>query len=593
MTDYKAPVRDIRFALDHIIGYEDLTAVPAFAEATPDFVATVLEEAGKFTAEVLAPLRRSGDQEGARIENGQVRTASGFADAYRQYYEAGWNGMSLPPDVGGQGLPLVLASAMQEMISSANMAFGLCPLLSQGAVSALMAHGSKELQDIYLPKLVSGEWTGAMDLTEPQAGSDVGALRTKAERHADGTYRITGQKIFITYGDHDMAENIVHLVLARLPDAPAGTKGISLFLVPKYLVNPDGSLGQRNDMRPVSLEHKMGIHASPTCVMSFGDNGACVGYLIGQENQGMRSMFTMMNHARLNVGIQGIGQAELAGQQAVDYARQRIQGKPMGAADAKAPIIEHADIRRMIYAIKSQVEAARALALLNAKAIDLAHYGADAEARAKYQGLADLLTPLTKGYGSDLGVEAASLAIQVHGGMGFIEETGVAQTLRDARITPIYEGTNGIQALDLIGRKLDMDGGVHWQALFDEMDAFIRSLPGDDLRTPLASALKTLREVTDWVVRTKPQNMRAATAGATPYLRLFAMMVGGYLLAKGAVAAAAQLQQAGADAAYLKARIAMARFFMTQLLPQAVALAPAITGGDEVLFAIDADQFAA
>lgn len=596
MAAYVAPVRDMRFVLDHIIGYEELTRLPGYTEAGGDFVATILEEAGKFTAEVLGPLRRSADAEGARIENGQVRTAKGFAEAYRQYVEGGWNGISLDPAYGGQGLPYIFGVILNEMIASANTAFGLCPMLNHGATEALIAHGSDELKATYLPKLVSGEWTGTMNLTEPQAGTDVGALRTKAERQADGTYLISGQKIFITYGDHDMTDNIIHLVLARLPDAPAGTKGISLFLVPKFLVNKDGSLGARNDLRPVSLEHKLGIHASPTCVMSYGDNGNCVGYLIGEENKGMSCMFTMMNLARLGVGVQGLGVAELAYQQAFAYARERVQGKPIGASDPKAPILEHADVRRMLLTIKASVEAVRAIGYLNAKAIDLAHHAADREERWWNQGLADLLTPLSKAYGSDVGVEAASLAIQVHGGMGFIEETGVAQTLRDARIAPIYEGANGVQAMDLIGRKLGQDAGEHWQALFNRIEVFVNDLPPDGdlgaIADGVGHALAALRRATEWMMAEREQSLRAAAAGATPYLRLFAMTVGAYLLGLGAKQAVALLANGGGDAAYLQARVVVARFYVEQLLPPAVALVDPIIKGDALLFALSAEQLA-
>ncbi len=597
MTDYKAPLRDMTFTLDRIIGLSDVTSLPRYADATPDVVAAVLEEAGKFTSGVLGPLRRVGDQQGSKLENGQVRTPDGFKEAYAQYVEGGWNGLSNDPEFGGQGLPFVLSVALMEMITSANMAFGLCPMLGQGAVEALQAHASDDLKNRYLANLISGQWTGTMNLTEPQAGTDVGALRTKAEPVGDGTYKISGQKIFITWGDHDVAENIIHLVLARLPDAPAGTKGISLFLVPKFFVKDDGSLGDRNDLRVVSLEHKLGIHASPTCVMSYGDNGQCIGYLIGEENKGMRSMFTMMNHARLNVGVQGIGMAELAYQQAYSYALDRVQGTPIGVKPGeKATIIEHADVRRMLLTIKSSVEAVRAIAFLNAKAIDLAHHGDSADVRAHNQGLADLLTPLSKAYGTDLGVELSSLAVQVHGGMGYIEETGVAQTFRDARITPIYEGTNGVQAMDLVSRKLNQDGGQHWQALFREIDTFVAALPSDGdlgtIKASLADALTALQDATAWTVAEWARNPRGAAAGATPYLRLFSMTVGAYLLGIGAKAALNDIADGQGDRDFLKARVVTARFYAEQLLPPAVALAETVRKGDDLLFALSPAQLA-
>lgn len=592
MTQYRAPIRHMGFTLDHIIGYGEVAALPAFAEAGREVAEAVLQEAGRFASDILDPLRRVGDLEASVLENGVVKTPEGFREAYAQYVEAGWNSLSADADYGGQGLPFVLAAAMMEMFTSANMAFALCPMLGQGAVEALVAHGDDAIRSRYIPKLISGEWSGTMNLTEPQAGSDLGALRTRATPRGDGTYLIEGQKIFITWGEHDMAENIVHLVLARLPDAPEGTKGISLFIVPKFLLNEDGTPGQRNDLRVVSLEHKLGIHASPTCVMSFGDNGNCIGYLVGEENKGMRFMFTMMNHARVNVGIQGISQAELAFQQAYEYARERIQGVAIGnEAAGRSPIIEHADVRRMLYSIRSMTEAARAIAYLNAKAMDLAAHAADEEERFWNQGLADLLTPLTKAYGSDVGFEAASLAVQVHGGMGYIEETGVAQTLRDARIAQIYEGTNGIQAMDLVGRKLGEDGGEHWQALFTRIDNFVAALPEDGdlgaMREALGEAMIALRFATTWLMDQRGSNMRAVAAAATPYLRLFASTVGAWLLAVGAENAERLLREGADDAEFLRSRIAVARFYAEQMLPPAAALMGPVTRGDDLLYAQD------
>ncbi len=594
MTAYTAPLNDIRFALDDIVGYAELTELERYSEATADVVDAILTEGGKFVTGVIDPLRRVGDEEGSVLENGVVRTPKGFKEAYSQYVEGGWNGLASDPEYGGQGLPFVLACVFSEMFSSANLAFSLCPLLGQGAVEAISTHGTLEQKATYLENLITGKWSGAMCLTEPQAGSDVGALKTRAEPAGDGTYRISGQKIFITYGDHDMAENVIHLVLARLPDAPAGTKGISLFIVPKFLVGADGTPGARNDMRAVSVEHKLGIHASPTCVMSYGDSGDCVGYLIGEENKGMRCMFTMMNHARLGVGIQGLSVAELAYQQAYAYATERVQGRPIGSDGG--PIIEHADVRRMLLLIKSQTEAARALCYLNAKAIDLSHHAAGDEDRRSAQGLADLLTPLSKAWSTDLGVKAASLAVQIYGGMGYIEETGVAQTLRDARITPIYEGTNGIQALDLVGRKLGQDGGEHWKALFGRIEKLVADLPdaGDlgAIRTALQNAVTALKHSTDWMMAERQENMRAVAAGATDYLRMFALAVGGYLLAVGAKAADGYIRDGHPNAPYYKTRMSVARFYAEQVLPEVQALGARVTRGDETLFAMDAEALA-
>jgi alkylation response protein AidB-like acyl-CoA dehydrogenase len=591
MADYKAPLKDILFTLDHIVGIEELTAIPAFAEVTADLREAILGEAGKFMGEVLAPLNVSGDQQGSELKNDVVQTPAGFVDAYRQYAEGGWNGICGPVEFGGQGMPFALGVAVQEMMCSANMAFGLCPMLTQGAVEAIMHHGTPEQHKKYLEKLVTGEWTASMNLTESQAGSDVGALRTKAEPKGDGSYLISGQKIFITFGEHDYTENIIHLVLARLPGAPAGTKGISLFIVPKYMVEEDGGLGWKNDLRAVSLEHKLGIHASPTCVMAYGDNGNCIGYLLGEENQGMRCMFTMMNHARVNVGLQGVGIAEWAYQQALTYAGERVQGAPIGAKSKGEPILQHADVRRNLLTIKAYTEAARAIAYLNAKAIDMAHHLENTAARAAASGLADLLTPLTKSFSSDIGVESASLALQVHGGMGFIEETGVAQTLRDSRIAPIYEGTNGIQALDLAGRKLMSDGGAHWQALLAEISAFAAAMPSGrefgKISQGLADACAATKEAAEFLYQQSGGNMRAVAAGATPYLRLFSMTVGAYLLARGALIASKKIKENEDDKAFYSSKIAIARFFTEQLLPPAIALLPAITGGDENLFGIE------
>ena len=591
MTDYAAPLADMRFQLAEIAGIGEIAGLPGCEHATPDLVDAVLEEAAKLAGEVLAPLNRTGDQQGSRLENGVVRTPEGFKEAYARYVEGGWNALPFAPEHGGQGLPMALATAVLEMWNAANMGFALCPLLNVGAVEALTAHGSAEQQRLFLPKLISGEWTGTMNLTEPQAGSDVGALRTRALRDGDH-YRITGQKIFITYGEHDMAENIVHLVLARLPDAPPGTKGISLFLVPKFLVNPDGSLGPRNDVRCVSLEHKLGIHASPTCVLAYGDGGGAVGTLIGEENRGMECMFTMMNNARLNVGLQGVAVAERAYQRARDFARQRVQGRPMTADAAGAsPIIHHPDVRRMLLLMRARTEAMRALVYYTAGAIDRARHHPQAETRERQQRRVDLLIPVVKAWCTDLGVDIASIGVQVHGGMGFIEETGAAQHLRDARIAPIYEGTNGIQANDLLGRKLLRDRGAAARELIAEMrtvDAALAVRPGEALaalRRPLAAGIDALDSATAWLVEHAAGDAPGAFAGAVPYLTLMGTVAGGWLMAKSALAAG------GADdAGFAAAKLATARCYAEQVLPAAPALLPAVMGGATVM-GFDLDRF--
>ncbi len=596
MSDYTAPLADMRFALTEIAGLDEIARLPGCEQATPDLVDAVLEEAGKLAGGVIAPLNRLGDRQASRLENGVVRTPDGFRDAYVKYVEGGWNALPFDPGYGGQGLPLALATAVLEMWNSANMGFALCPLLNVGAVEALHAHGSAEQKRLYLEKLVSGEWTGTMNLTEPQAGSDVGALRTRAVREGDH-YRITGQKIFITYGEHDMADNIVHLVLARLPDAPPGTKGISLFLVPKYLVNPDGTLGARNDVRCVSLEHKLGIHASPTAVLAYGDNGGAIGTLIGEENRGMECMFTMMNSARLNVGLQGVAIAERAYQQARDFARQRIQGRPVTAKAAGTfPIIHHPDVRRMLLAMRAQTEAMRALAYYTAGSIDRARHHPDAETRAEEQRRVDFLIPVVKAWCTDLGVEIASTGVQIHGGMGFIEETGAAQHLRDARIAPIYEGTNGIQANDLVGRKLLRDGGEAARQLIAEfrmLDRALAAQPGDDLaaiRRPLAAGLDALAMASEGMIAAAGADQARGLAGAVPYLRLTGIVVGGAMMVRSALAAQRHLASRSGDSRFHEAKLLTARFYAEHMLATAPALLPAITGGATVM-AFDLDQF--
>jgi 3-(methylthio)propanoyl-CoA dehydrogenase len=598
MSDYTAPVRDIRFVLEHVTPVRELAALDAYAHADPDLVFGLLEEAGRFSSQAIAPTNRDGDAEGARVEGDEVVLPDSFHRVYQQYVEAGWGALQHPVEFGGGGFPLTVSNAVKETVTSANLAFSLGPLLTTGAVYLLTHHGSEEQQQTYLPKMVTGEWSGTMNLTEPQAGSDVGAVTTRAEPAGDGTYRITGQKIYITYGEHQLTENIVHLVLARLPEAPPGTKGISLFIVPKFLVNEDGSLGARNDVKVVSVEHKLGIHASPTCVMAYGDDGeGAVGYLVGEPHTGMRGMFTMMNDARLGVGIQGLAIAERAYQQALAYAQERRQGRgPTSEPGEQAPIIEHADVRRMLLTQKAYIEAMRALCSLNAFAIDLAHGSDDPVVREQQQKLADLLTPLSKAWCTDLGVELTSLAVQVHGGMGYVEETGVAQHYRDARIAPIYEGTNGIQALDLVGRKLPYDGGAFVKGLIADIATFAQQLPDQlsSIATQLAGAVDTLEELTTWLLDQR-DDPNEVFAGATPYLRVFATVVGGWLLARGAQAAQ-ELLDGGAGATdvwddhYLQARIVIARFYAEQLLPQVAGLADAVRAGAGDLYALTPEQ---
>ncbi len=599
MAEYRAPVKDMRFVLDTIADIDGLAKLAGFEHVESDVVDAILEEAAKFAGNVLAPLNRTGDLEGSHVADGVVTTPTGWVEAYQQFVEGGWNGVSAPEKFDGGGLPQALTLATVEMWNAANLAFSLCPLLTQGAIESILKHGTGAQQEKYLRKLISGEWSATMNLTEPQAGSDVGALRTKAEPAEDGTWRISGQKIFITYGEHEMAENIIHLVLARTPGAPAGTRGISLFIVPKYLVNDDGTLGPRNDLLCVSLEEKIGIHASPTAVMSYGDNGNCVGYLLGEENKGMACMFTMMNNARLNVGLQGLAISERALQHAVAYARERRQGQAPGMSKGEsATIVQHADVRRMLMTMRANVEAMRCLIYLNGAALDRAHHEADAAARQKAMGLAELLTPLSKAWCTDLGVEMASLAVQVHGGMGFIEETGVGQYYRDARILPIYEGTNGIQALDLVGRKLSLQGGEPVRDLLAEIASTVKSLAdaGGEMAVmsvQLDLAYSALQEATDWMYANAPNDPNAAPAGATPYLRMFATTVGAHLLGRSALRACTLLREGGDDAAFLTAKIVTARFFMAHILPTATALLGPVTDGPETLFAIDEEQLSA
>jgi alkylation response protein AidB-like acyl-CoA dehydrogenase len=565
---FRAPIRDIAFALRETAGLNQLLASDAFSGFDSDTLTAILDAAGEFAEGVLAPLNRSGDVEGARFENGRVFAPAGFADAYRRYSEGGWTSLAASPEFGGQGLPRAVALAVFEIVHAASMSFGLCPMLSEAAIHLLTVHGSPAQKRRYLPELVSGRWTGTMNLTEAQAGSDLALIRTRAEPD-NGTFRVTGQKIFITWGDHDCADNIVHLVLARLPDAPEGTKGISLFLVPKRLVGEDGKAGAANALRPLSIEHKLGIHGSPTCVMSYEGAEA---EMVGAPHQGLALMFTMMNAARLNVGMEGVGIAERAFQQARDYALERRQSRSPWSGEAPARIVDLPDVRRMLLLMKAKTEAARAICLSAAIASDLAEHAATAELREAARLREELLVPVAKAWSTDIGVEVASLGVQVHGGAGFIEETGAAQYYRDARIAPIYEGTNGIQAIDLVGRKLGLAGGAPIRALLAEMRETAAGLDDRVIASPLAGGIDAVERATAWLL--DKRGSADALAGATTYLKLLGDVTGGWLLAKAALAAAKS-----GDADFAAQKLALARFYASQVLSSAAGLAQAAMSG--------------
>ncbi len=575
---YRAPIADIAFALRYGAGFGAALDEGLYGDLTGDTLDAVLEEAGKFATDILAPLNRIGDTHGTPFKDGVVTMPPGWKEAYTAWAAAGWNGLASPEQWGGQGLPQAVNAACIEMWNSASMAFGIGPVLTMAAIDALAVHGSDHLKKDYLPKLISGEWMGTMQLTEPQAGSDVGALRTKAERAGDGSYRITGQKIFITYGEHDLTDNIIHFVLARLPDAPPGVKGISLFLVPKFTLNADGTPGERNDVRAHSVEHKLGIHASPTCTMVYGDNGGATGFLVGEENAGMTCMFTMMNEARLAVGLQGVAIAERATQQALEYARDRKQGRGANGASS-VPIAEHPDIRRTLLTMRTLTAAARAISYSTAVALDRANAAANDTARKASHERASLLTPVAKAFSTDIGVEVASLGVQVHGGMGFIEETGAAQHYRDARIAAIYEGTNGIQAIDLVTRKLPLSGGETFRALMKELRAIADAVratndPAFGATAPrLTEALDHLQRAGEWLLATLKTSQQSALAGATPYLRLFGNAAGGCMIANEALAA---LRMPDGNSAN---RVAHARFFAENIAVQCGGLATMVTDG--------------
>jgi alkylation response protein AidB-like acyl-CoA dehydrogenase len=588
VSNYRPPVSDFEFVLEHVVGYRELATYPGFEHADLETVVGLLHEAGDFVASAVAPSNHLGDIEGAkRAPDGSVSTPGPFREAYRQYVDAGWGSVPFPEEFGGGGFPWTVGLAIQEMLASSNMAFALCPLLTQGAIDALLNYGSDEQKTTYLPGMISGEWAGTMNLTEPQAGSDVGALTTRAVPRDDGTFAISGQKIFITFGEHDLSEQIVHLVLARTPGAPEGTKGISCFIVPKFLVNEDGSLGERNGVKCLSIEHKLGIHGSPTCVMEY--DGA-TGYLIGEENLGMRIMFVMMNSARLSVGTQGLALSERAYQDSRDYALERHQGLAIGATGKDSAIVEFPDVRRMLLTQKAYIAALRRMMLMNSVHMDKAKHSPDAQTRARASEIVGILTPICKSFGTDLGNELTSLGLQVHGGMGYIEETGVAQYYRDVRITAIYEGTNGIQAADLVGRKLGVRDGasiLEFLGQLREIDSELAAA-GDDyesIRSEFATQLDALQSATEWMLRTGLKDPNAILAGSSPYLRMWGLVLGGWLMAKSALVAPLAEDREVADT-----QLVLARFYAEQLLPQTAGLLSAATAGSEDLFALTPEQ---
>ena len=594
MSEYAPPLDDMKFTLKEVVDVGSLEDFPSFTDIGLDSLDDLLEEAARFFSQVISPTNRTGDLQGSSLnQDGSVTTPDGFLEAYSQYVESGWGAISFDPEYGGGGFPWLVGIAVTEMLTAANMALSLNPMLTQGSIHALSSHGDSDQKLKWLPKLITGEWAGTMNLTEPQAGSDVGALTSKAEPQEDGSYLITGQKIYITWGEHDLTDNIVHLVLARTPDAPIGTKGISLFIVPKYLVSDDGDIGEANDVKCISLEHKLGIHASPTCVLQFGDNGGARGYLVGDENSGMKYMFTMMNQARLAVGLEGLAVTDRAYQQALEYALERRQGRrsdtPKGES---ALIIEHPDVRRMLMTMKAYIEAMRCLIYLNAKAIDIALSHPEESERERGKELTNLLTPLSKGWCTDLGNELTSLGIQIHGGMGFVEETGAAQHYRDIRIAGIYEGTNGIQAIDLVGRKLSMRNGEVVNELLGEIDDTISDLSDNNLSEigdSLRQATGSLKAASIWLLQNGGGSNDEGLAGATPYLRMFGTTVGGWLMAKSALKAQSLLSESSDNKDFLEAKIETATFYAQQLLPQVSGLLPSVTSGAHSLFAINSE----
>lgn len=591
---YSTPVKDIRFSLDHMAGFGALEKTGAFEDLSDDLVDAILEEMGKFCDQVIAPLNEASDKQGAELVDGAVKTTPGFREAYAQYVEGGWGALAFPEEFGGQGLPTTLAIALVDGLNAGCVSFAIGTTLTTGAVKAIYAAGTDEQKALYLEKLISGEWSGAMDLTESQAGSDLAAIKTKAEPVGDGRYKITGQKIFITYGDHDLTENIVHLVLARLPDAPEGTGGISMFLVPKVNVNDDGSLGEGNDVHCVGLEEKLGLHGSPTCVLAYGEAGECYGTLLGEENRGLRNMFVMMNAARLDVGIQGLAIAERSYQLALAFAQERRQGyKPDVTPGKQVPIYEHPDVRRMLFTMKALVEASRGICYANAVAYDLARTSPEEDERKAASALEGLLTPISKAWSTDRANEVTSIGVQVHGGAGYVEEAGAAQLMRDVRICGIYEGTNGIQAIDLVGRKLQGDGGAAAKNFIDSVRNTAEIASDDDrselqnIGLRLKAATEQLEISTDWLLEAAHADQEHVLAAATPYLKQFGNVAGGYYLARGALAAAGAIRDGSSDKAYLESKIAIANFYASNYLSEAEALTTAVTAGADMLAKID------
>ncbi len=594
---YTAPVKDMLFNIEHLANIEQIAQIPAFADAGLDTAQAVLEEAAKFSEGVLAPMNWAGDQNPSSFKDGVVTATPGFKEAFKQYTEAGWQGLQHPADFGGQGLPKTIGAACIEMANSANLSFALCPLLSDGAIEALLTAGSDELNAVYLEKLISGAWTGTMNLTEPQAGSDLAAVRTRAEPQADGTYKVFGTKIFITWGEHDMADNIVHLVLARVQGAPEGVKGISLFVCPKFLVNADGSLGARNDVHCVSIEHKMGIKASPTAVLQYGDHGGAIGYLVGQENRGLEYMFIMMNAARYAVGMQGIAVAERAYQQAVTFARDRIQSRPVdGSLPGAGPIIHHPDVRRMLMTMRAYTEGCRAMATTAASAYDAAHHHPNADTRKANQAFYEFMVPLVKGFSTEMSLNVTSLAVQVHGGMGFIEETGVAQYYRDAKILTIYEGTTAIQSNDLVGRKTARDGGQTAKGIGAQIETTEAELiaRGSAHALAVAKRLKAARlaflDVVDFVAGNTKASPNAVFAGSVPYLMLAGNVMAGWQMAR-ALLVAEKAVAAGTDVAFMQAKVTTARFYADHILSQAPGVRDSIVEGADSITAMALDAF--
>lgn len=594
---YNAPLKDMQFVLNELANLAEVNALPGCEDATPDTVEAVLEENAKFCGEVIAPLNHAGDKEPSFWKDGEVTTTKGFKEAFRAYADAGWQGVQHPQEFGGQGLPKLVATPCMEMLHGANLSFALVALLSDGAIEALLTAGSDEQKARFLEPLVSGKWTGTMNLTEPQAGSDLAAVRSRAEPQGDGTYKIFGTKIFITYGEHDMAENIVHLVLARTPDAPPGVKGISLFIVPKFMINDDGSLGARNDVHCVSIEHKLGIKASPTAVLQFGDHGGAIGTLVGEENRGLEYMFIMMNAARFGVGMQGVGLAEHAYQQAVAFAKDRIQSRDVAGSSGPVAIVNHPDVRRMLMSMRAQTEAARALAYVGAGISDLAHHHPDEATRKANLAVYEYLVPVIKGWSTEMSENVARDGVQVHGGMGFIEETGAAQHYRDAKILTIYEGTTAIQANDLVGRKTVRDGGAVAKSLLAQVDEVVRELRETQSVdfTAIARSLRdgssALASVVDYMVELAKSDPRAVYAGSVTYLKLAGIVLGGWQMARAAIVAQKKLDAGEGDAAFYRAKIATARFYADHILSQAQGLRHAITEGAAGVLALDVDQF--